>query len=481
MCHGRLTARHIRNTIRVSASHQCARSTRPSARPRPSAFLGHQLRSLPTNRGANCAARESPPRRWKMAARCEAAARGNNVSWENVIMLQGFNWESSKYKWYGILQSLAPEIGAAGFTDVWLPPPSSSVSREGYLPSQLYNLNSNYGNGDQLKSLINALHDNKVRAVCDIVINHRCGDKQDSRGVWSIFEGGTEDDRLDWGPWAIAGGDQFSDGTGARDTGEDYGAAPDIDHTNARVQKDLSEWMGWLKSDIGFDGWRFDFTKGYAAWAVALYCRNTNPAFAVGEYWTTCIYGGNGLEYNQDGHRQVLCDWVNGAEKRCTTFDFTTKGILQEAVRGQLWRLRDCNGKPPGLMGWWPSKAVTFLDNHDTGSTQGHWPFPGDKVMQGYAYILTHPGIPSVFYDHYFDWGLKGEIKNLIDVRKRNGIHADSPVKIIMAEGDCYVAHVGDGKLVVKLGDRMDMGAATPGSDYKAVAFGSGYCVWERK
>lgn len=24
--------------------------------------------------------------------------------------------------------------------------------------------------------------------------------------------------------------------------------------------------------------------------------------------------------------------------------------------------------------------------------------------LQGYAYILTHPGIPSVFYDHFYDW-----------------------------------------------------------------------------
>lgn len=25
--------------------------------------------------------------------------------------------------------------------------------------------------------------------------------------------------------------------------------------------------------------------------------------------------------------------------------------------------------------------------------------------MQGYAYILTHPGIPAIFYDHFYDWG----------------------------------------------------------------------------
>ncbi|PRQ32945.1 putative alpha-amylase [Rosa chinensis] len=25
--------------------------------------------------------------------------------------------------------------------------------------------------------------------------------------------------------------------------------------------------------------------------------------------------------------------------------------------------------------------------------------------LQGYAYILTQPGIPSVFYDHFYDSG----------------------------------------------------------------------------
>lgn len=39
-------------------------------------------------------------------------------------------------------------------------------------------------------------------------------------------------------------------------------------------------------------------------------------------------------------------------------------------MKGEFWRLRDPQGKPPGVMGWWPSRAVTFIDNHDTGSTQ---------------------------------------------------------------------------------------------------------------
>ena len=44
-------------------------------------------------------------------------------------------------------------------------------------------------------------------------------------------------------------------------------------------------------------------------------------------------------------------------------------GILQEAMgRGEYWRLIDSQGRPPGLLGMWPSRAVSFIENHDTGA-----------------------------------------------------------------------------------------------------------------
>jgi len=201
-------------------------------------------------------------------------------------------------------------------------------------------------------------------------------------------------------------------------------------------------------------------------------------SFSVGEYWSSLAYGDQGMEYNQDFHRQQLVDWVNQSEGKSTAFDFTTKGILQEAVNGQLWRMIDLNGKAPGMIGWLPAQAVTFVDNHDTGSTQGHWPFPSDKVMQGYAYILTHPGVPCIFYDHYFDWGLKKEIDALIQARKVNKIRADSEIEIIRAEADLYLAKIAN-KLIVKLGSRADLGDLTPDADWKLACFGNDYCVWE--
>ncbi|KAJ0581053.1 putative alpha-amylase [Helianthus annuus] len=32
---------------------------------------------------------------------------------------------------------------------------------------------------------------------------------------------------------------------------------------------------------------------------------------------------------------------------------------MQEAVKGQLWQLHDAEGKLPGVMGWWISRAAT--------------------------------------------------------------------------------------------------------------------------
>ncbi|KAF3785260.1 hypothetical protein EJ110_NYTH28393 [Nymphaea thermarum] len=127
----------------------------------------------------------------------------------------------------------------------------------GYFPGKYYDLDSSrYGTGADLRDLIKVFHTANIKCVVDVVIKPPDGGQEG----WSGHMG---DGSLDWGPWAICKDDtQYSDDTGNYDTGEGYAAAPDIDHLNQRVQKELTDWLNWLKSDVGFDGWRLDFAKG---------------------------------------------------------------------------------------------------------------------------------------------------------------------------------------------------------------------------
>ena len=98
-----------------------------------------------------------------------------------------------------------------------------------------------------------------------------------------------------------------------------------------------------------------------------------NPQVFALVYQKQCMaaifrWYGNTMDYDQDAPRQVLCDWITNSGGGVAAFDFPTKGILQEAVRyTQYDRLRGRDGRAPGLLGWWPQRACTFIDNHDTG------------------------------------------------------------------------------------------------------------------
>ncbi len=406
----------------------------------------------------------------------------------NHIMLQAFGWDSmnnnKKAAWYDLIAARASDIASAGFTLVWFPPPTNSVSQQGYLPTDYYNLGTSdnptfYGTIDTLKNAIAKLHENKVLALADIVINHRCAGKQDENGLWNVYQ--FISGKAAWNKDMICGDDRQFNGRGASDSGDGYAAAPDIDHNNQQVQKDIIQWLKWLKVTVKFDGWRYDYVKGYAPKFVGIYDNASAPAFSVGELWTSLYYGkGMSLheapEYNQNSHRQQLCDWLDGAGKAATTFDFTTKGILQHAVYGEYWRLRDKDGKAAGLIGWWPERSVTFIDNHDTGSKQQHWPFPSDRVMIGYAYILTHPGVPCVFWEHFYDWNLKEPIKKLMAVRHAYSITSASRLQILRAEVNLYAALI-DSKVAVKLGS-ADW---TPGDGFKLLTSGREYAVWGKQ
>ncbi|KAK2408324.1 alpha-glucan water dikinase, chloroplastic [Trifolium repens] len=386
------------------------------------------------------------------------------------IVCQGFNWESNKSgKWYIELKEKAEELSSLGFTVIWLPPPTDSVSPEGYMPRDLYDLNSRYGTIEELKDVVKTFHKFGIKVLGDAVLNHRCAQHKNQNGVWNIFGG-----RLNWDDRAVVADDPHFQGRGNKSSGDNFHAAPNIDHSQDFVRNDIKEWLCWLRDEIGYDGWRLDFVRGFWGGYVKDYMDATKPYFSVGEYWDSLSYTYGEMDHNQDAHRQRIVDWISAAGGTAGAFDVTTKGILHSALeRCEYWRLSDQQGKPPGVLGWWPSRAVTFIENHDTGSTQGHWRFPHDKEMQGYAYTLTHPGTPSVFFDHIFSH-YKKEIAALLSIRKRNGISCRSKVEIHKSERDVYAAII-DGKIAMKIGPghfeppsgSQNWSSAWEGRDYK--------------
>ncbi len=384
----------------------------------------------------------------------------------NAILFQGFDWNSAQGTWYANIQSKATAIKDLGVTHVWFPPPSNSAAREGYLPRELNNLDTAYGSEAQLVAAIRSLRNLGIESVADIVINHRVGNTN-----FGDFRNPT------WGCSAVANNDEWPGRCGGDDSGTSYGPARDIDHSQVFVQNDIKAWMSQRLRGVGFSGWRYDFSKGYAASYAKLYNDASQPNFCVGEIWPDFFLN------NVDGHRQALVDYVNGTGGQCAAFDFTSKALLNKVLRdNDYWRLRDSAGRPAGGIGWWPQKMVSFVDNHDTGPStscaggQNMWPVPCDKVMTGYAYILTHPGIPTIYYPHVFDWGLRPNIKALVSARQAAGVSSTSPVTIVRAEQGLYAALVdgSEGRVAMKLGSND----WNPGVGWNLAASGNDYAVW---
>lgn len=394
----------------------------------------------------------------------------------NDIMMQAFGWDvytqtsvSSEGGLYNYLNSRAGGYAAAGINVLWMPPPSKSTGGTGYIPTELFNFSqTSYGTEAQLKTLLNTLNSSspKIHPMADIVVNHRGGSTN-----WTDFTNPT------WDCHSITSTDEANSGTitgvrpcGNPDTGEDFPGGRDLDHTNAQVQNGVKEFLTRLKA-IGFDSWRWDVAKGFSANYFGDYITASSPYASVGEYW--------------DGNMNNLKSWIDGTGKKSAAFDFALYyNNLQPAFNSGNYSVLAGN---PGLAGQfgYADKSVTFVDNHDTFVKAGSF-VNNDNIMKAYAYILTHPGIPCIFFPHYYGGTYKKDgvtvvytanetaINKLTSIRKANGINAYSSVVVTNSSG-FYSATI-DNKIIVKIGP----GSYNPGTGWVLNAFGTDYAVWSK-
>lgn len=390
------------------------------------------------------------------------------VANDDRVLIQGFYWEASHdhlNDYYEYVETLVPDMQSSGIDMIWLPPPSDAGSWEGYLPRELNNFNNFYGTEAEHESLLTALGNAGIDAIADIVINHRVGSTN-----WVDFTNPT------WGTNSITANDEVwsqpeysSIGLrGNNDTGTPYAAARDVDHTQGFVQNDIKGFLDNLKA-LGYDGWRYDFVHGFDPYYITEYNNHTSPTFTVGENW------------NAD--KQVIQDWIDASGS--TAFDFPTYYALKGVIRDNNYSYLSYQGAPSGGIGWDPRNNTTFIENHDTPDYD-----PQNNVLnssnvgQAYAYLLTHPGIPTIFWSHMYEWGtaVHDEIAALIQVRKDAGIHSQSPVTIHRSEAGLYVASIqGTNKTVylkMGYGNWGDPAAEGQGGNWTLDTYGTNYAIW---
>lgn len=61
--------------------------------------------------------------------------------------------------------------------------------KSGYLPRDLYSLNTPYGKDGELRDLVRKINERGIRAMADIVINHRIGSCQGYAGRYNRYDG----------------------------------------------------------------------------------------------------------------------------------------------------------------------------------------------------------------------------------------------------------------------------------------------------
>lgn len=336
------------------------------------------------------------------------------------VMLQGFYWDSYSDTRWTKLEAQADEL-AEFFKLVWIPQSASCGGTSmGY--DDLYwftNYNSSFGTEAQLRSLIATFKSKGIGTIADVVVNHRKNlsnwvdfPAETYRGVTYQLKS-TDICRNDDGgatlTWANQNGYSLS---ANNDTGEGWDGMRDLDHRSENVQNNVKAYVKMLLDDLGYIGFRYDMTKGYAASYTGMYNAYAGVQYSVGEYW--------------DGYLPNVKNWIDGTKVdgvvQSAAFDFPFRYTIRDAANNNKWTNLAGSGKGLNLETNYKRYAVTFVENHDTEYRSASYPQDPIKtnVEAANAYLLSMPGTPCIFLKHWIE--NKESIKQMIYVRQIAGV-----------------------------------------------------------
>jgi alpha-amylase len=291
-----------------------------------------------------------------------------------------------------------------------------------------------YGNRAELEALIAKAHANGVGLYADMVINHNSGADEeevnplDGQKRWTKFKPASKKFPRDWNSFHPSRYEQWIM------EGENYAGFPHLCHRNPHVYASLYEYARMLIEELGFDGFRFDFVKGFGAWMIGQLAKyryvkdgKEFTPFVVGEMWS----GPQDIE--------AWIDRVNAmTDTQIAAFDFPLRYKLKDVCDQLNYDLRNLTGggAEAAIVMNRPAHAVTFVDNHDMGDNA----IVNDKMM-AYSFILVHEGYPCIFWYDYYNNGLgRGGSPNGIDALIQvHHKYAGGDSIILHADPDLYI------------------------------------------
>jgi len=365
------------------------------------------------------------------------------------VILQAFYWDCPRedhkeFQWWNTVREQVPWLAKVGFSALWLPPVHKAANlfgpSMGYDPYDYYDLGEFdqkggiptwFGTKKELLGLIADAHKNSLGVIADIVINHNSGaDAQEVNPItgqsrWTVFNPKSKKFPRNWESFHPNMYESWDEMT--------FGDMPDLSHRNPSVYTELLKLARWLIEEVGFDGFRFDFVKGYGANTITAiqeyrYMRDGKlfQPYGVAEFWDNA---------------RAIENWVDLANfsnsNPVDAFDFPLREMLKALCDQYGFSLRN-------LTTWetvtqkQPQSVVTFVENHDL-RDEGR-PIVNDKLL-AYSYILTHEGYPCVFWHDYFNYNLAlADTPNgIAALVKAHEKYAGGETQVLYLDDDLYI------------------------------------------
>ncbi|QIQ93365.1 alpha-amylase [Streptococcus mutans] len=373
----------------------------------------------------------------------------------NEIMMQYFEWylPNDGKHWQHLAED-ASHLKNIGISKVWMPPAFKGTGSNdvGYGVYDLYDLgefNQNgtvrtkYGSREDYLNAVNALKEQEIMPISDIVLNHKAnGDAKERFQVVKVNPSNRQEKISE--PYEIEGWTQFNF-PGRQDnysdfkwhwyhfTGVDYDALhnengiymilgdnkgwasqenidqengnydylmyDDIDFKHPEVQEHLRDWVAWFLETSGVGGFRLDAIKHIDKTFMAQFIRYIREHLKADLY----VFG----EYWKDSHFDIT-DYLHSVDLQFDLIDVMLHmNFFEAGQKGSDFDLSTI--LDDSLMKSHPDFAVTFVDNHDSQkgqaleSTVAEW----FKPLAYGLILLRQEGIPCVFYGDYY--GISGE------------------------------------------------------------------------